>query len=280
MPPPSPLPAWAATLFSARFNLGREIEHFFTYFYELAQGETPVWRRFVVTVEDMASGDPGDDAKYTIDLVNYTGGAIDTTWTDSDYNTCFTNIEAIAQGWGGEMGNHYVHNRIDAYVMSFNPEWPNSSPGTKLNPFNDSGPPEKTHVMNHGGSGLGGSMPPQCACSVTEIVPVRANWGRFYLPFPTAGFVDTTTGRYKAASIDQQVGNIWAAYETMANAEFFPVVPTTSTNKTRVASLQQVTNVRMDDVPDVIRRRRFQQALYRKTQPPQVTVTTHSPAGS
>jgi hypothetical protein len=56
-------------------------------------------------------------------------------------------------------------------------------------------------------------------------------------------------------------------YSGLSANEFFPVIPITQSQKSRVGALEQVTQLRADDVPDVIRRRRFKHASHKATQP-------------
>lgn len=277
--PPSPLPAFAATIFAAPFGLGQKIEHLFEYWYQLAAGDTPEWRRFVMTCEDLVSGDSADDAKVTFDIVNFTGGAIDTSWTDSDYTFVESQLNGLAGVWSPHMNSGYRFSKVDAYRMTFKQAWPGSDPQIKMFPFNLTGPPEHSSGLTHTGSDTFGRTIPQAACSVTEMVPVRASWGRFYLPFAAAGLVDQSTGRWRGSTIQTIADGIHSIYGGLAQQEFYPVIPITQSRKERVAALEQVTALRIDDVPDVIRRRRFKHPIAKVTVPLTTAAQQPSAAG-
>jgi hypothetical protein len=263
--PPDPLPVGAWTLFSAEFNLGRKIEHLFDYWAKLVEGDTPEWARFDLLCEDLVSQDIADDAVCTFDFVNFTSGNIDGTWTTDDYNGVANHVEAIASAWAPYMDTHHRFNMIKAYRMSYRDGWAGSSPSSKLYPFNITGPPEYTRAISHTGSDGFGSQVPQAACSVTEIVPIRRNWGRFYLPFPGVGFVDQANNRWSNSKLTIVCDAVAAAYSAAGSAETFPVIPMTANDGDRVASLQAVTSVRCDNVADVIRRRRHKHSSFSHT---------------
>jgi hypothetical protein len=213
------------------------------------------------------SGDLGDDAKVTFDLMNWTAGAIDDSWTIDDYNTGANMVESVAAAWQSHMDTHHAFTRVEAYVMKFRDGWVTSGPDSNLGPFEPSSGPDFTRTISRVGNGTTGPMAPQVACSVTEIVPVRRSWGRFYLPFPDAGVIEPTSNRVKTSVIDTVAQAIHDAYDTAASAELLPIVPNTYSQKSKVASAQQVEAIRIDNVADVVRRRRYEQATYRKTVP-------------
>jgi len=265
--PPDPLGAFQSTIFSAPFGLGQKLEHLFEFWYQLAAGDAPEWRRFVMTFSDTVSQDNADDAKITFDIVNYTGGAIDDTWTDTDYQAVRTDLRAIATAWGAHMDTHHSYTKIDAYRMTFNPAWVGSPLTEKRFPFNLTGPPEFSSPESVPGAGGTGCAAPQVAMSVTEVTPIRRSWGRFYLPFPDVGLYDQTTGRWQPTHVDSIATAIQGVHNSLGAKEFQMVVPITQSQKQRVAALEQVTHIRIDNVPDVIRRRRFKHASYVKTLP-------------
>lgn len=110
-----------------------------------------------------------------------------------------------------------------------------------------------------------GMMPPQVACSVTEVTDVRRRWGRFYLPFISPGVVDSY-GRMEDTSVD---GLALAAglLHGQQNVNWQSVVYGAAD-----PSSLEVRETRVDDVLDVIRSRRWQdtlhRAMYDQTDPP------------
>lgn len=235
-------------------NFGRNVEHYFSYWFQLAQPDDIVWMRFHCLCEDIVSLDAADDAVITLDLVNYTAGAIDPTWDAGDFSSAFQHIETMLTTYATVMASDRRWSKINAYSMSFNPEWPSSSPTLKISPFNKSGAPVESRTISHVGNS--GVLPGQVSFTVSEEVPVRPNWGRIYFPGPGTTCLQTSTGRWVTSQVTAIATAVFAAYDGLANVELFPCVPTTSSSRNRVAALQNITGVRADDVPDIQRRRR------------------------
>lgn len=96
---------------------------------------------------------------------------------------------------------------------------------------------------------------PQMACAVTEETDIRRRWGRFYLPF-----LDTATlfnGRFTNAVCD---GIGAAAKDLLETIEDEWQHVTVSTLTPHVLATRFV---RVDNVPDVIRSRRWRGSSYR-----------------
>jgi hypothetical protein len=93
-------------------------------------------------------------------------------------------------------------------------------------------------------------MPPQMAIAVTELTAVRRRWGRFYVPGWTVAAVDG--GRVLAAVRTALAQGAHDMYEAMATTGREMVV-----RRRADGSYQLVHSVQVDDVWDVVRRRRF-----------------------
>jgi hypothetical protein len=96
---------------------------------------------------------------------------------------------------------------------------------------------------------------------VTEETAVRKRWGRFYIP----GFVVTdvsTSGRFAGSVITQIADAAQTMYNEMNGAGRGFV-----SYRRADATFQLVSGIRVDDVPDVIRRRRFSTTLNRQLRP-------------
>jgi hypothetical protein len=242
-------------------NFGRNVEHFFTYYYALAQPDDLVWMRFQCICEDIISLDAADDAVITVDIVNFTGGVLDPSWDAGDFSAAFGHLETMLQTYATVMATDRRWTKINAYAMSFNPNWPSSDPTNKdIHPFNKSGAPVETRAVSYVGNST--VLPAQVSFTVTEEVPVRPNWGRIYFPSPGGTVLRTDTGRWNTTQVTAIVTAVFAAYDALATGELFPCVPTTSSSKNRVASLQNVVGVRGDDVPDIQRRRRMKHSSF------------------
>lgn len=98
---------------------------------------------------------------------------------------------------------------------------------------------------------------PQVACSITEMTEVRRRWGRFYIPFLSRNFVDN--GRVSSTFLPPIV-NAAADLLSHADADWTPVVYGSGT-----PSALPVQAVRVDDVPDIIRSRRWSSTGVRQT---------------
>lgn len=270
-PPPS-LPAWAKILYylvetaivgytASQYDYGAQINHVGGNATDPTEGS---WRRFVHVWENDATTDTADDQVYTIDIMNVTDGQLDGTWNDADYTTVTNYLVAIASAISPHTLSTLVLRHIKAYIMGFNPY-------TEDKPFAHSGAPEFTLPVNIAGGG-NAPMPPQATSSVTEMTPSRRHWGRFYVPtlqnnaYQSGGHVATVT-------VDAIAQTVHDNYEQLMNAQFFPVVATTSSGGSKgvpgkpTRTLQTVTGIRVDNVGDVIRRRRLKNSTHKVTLP-------------
>jgi hypothetical protein len=123
------------------------------------------------------------------------------------------------------------------------------------------GPADHVSGFVGGGGSAADRLPPQIACSVTEETAVRKRWGRFYIP----GFVVTdvsTSGRFAGSVVTQIADAASTMYNQMNGAGRGFV-----SYRRADATFQLVSGIRVDDVPDVIRRRRFSTTLNRQLRP-------------
>lgn len=211
---------------------------------------------------------------------------LDTVWPDAgatgDTHN-YASLEAsLATFWGSIRSLYQPVVRLDEY------RWYRNDGGDRT-----WGEPARVQTI---ASPLAGSStssvmpPPQVACTVTELTDSRRHWGRFYLPTPSVVAL-TGDGRLTAGA----VATIAAAAQTLYNswntkgvrcivAGSVPldyvaaVMPSTSwigeqfersigRNATdqRIAVAYDVTKIRVDDVLDVQRRRRYGVAAVRDT---------------
>lgn len=234
------------------------------------QGETPLqWRRLAVEWQRATpAGTVDDHAFCTFDFVNITGGNVDTSWVTTDYTT----IEAAADIYfdvvRGLQSSGHVLVFYKWYVMQFaDPMLPNRR-------FLPTGPPVRITPRNKPGLTTG-ALPYQVALSVTERTAIAKHWGRHYLPGISESMTSGEEGRW-AASVTSSIANACHAFfETCASAELFPVVVSTQAQVNAPpapadlgGSLLGITHIQVDDIPDVIRRRRPRQAAVRSIQPP------------
>jgi hypothetical protein len=113
------------------------------------------------------------------------------------------------------------------------------------------------------GTGAFGDLPPQVACSITLRTASRRSWGRTYLPLGALGASnDLSGGRFSTSYVDYVANATGTLVGTLASNDFYLVVY--SATKSALLNVEQV---EVDNVPDVIRRRRWKSSTYKKILP-------------
>jgi hypothetical protein len=259
---PAPLPPWAKWLVRAVEWSGA-----LQYLYDLLstnhQGgvDDVDWRRVhLIWNRSSPSGAPEDQAMVTLDLLNITSGAIDTTWTNSDFTTCETALDTMVNTIGGYQNSNHTLVAYKWYRKRFNDL-------TNPKPYQPSLNPVRIQAKTIAGQVGTLPMPYQVACSVTEKTAFPRHWGRVYWPGIVSSTIQAAGGRWSTTFVDTIAGAFNTAYNTLATAGFYPVVPVTQVNKLPARGLLGVEKVQVDDVPDVIRSRRPRQVAYRKILP-------------
>jgi len=236
---------------------------------QAAPADDVQWRRVnwrftrltpATTVEDVAM--------FGFDVVNMTGGNIDSSWTAGDYTAVDA---AMTELWGvlqGLVSSSHTLTEIQYHARSFHHDLPIGAgvpqlqPGStkEVNRFARSGPPLHVLTKNAAGGVPGQALPYQNAMSVTFRTAARKHWGRCYIPGLAIADMTGTNGRFASATCTA-VANAFAecASDLGAN-DFFIMVPSTQNDSKYATSLQSVKEIVVDDVPDVIRRRRPKQA--------------------
>lgn len=186
-----------------------------------------------------------DPAEMHFDFLNLTSGSPDDTWTTTDYEDCEDSL--LTYFWGN------VKSVVSTQLVLDRIDWYRHGPGvTAPNPV------ERTLDVNVPGTSSSQILPPQVACSLTLRTGVRKSWGRTYLPGLTSAVLDSH-GALATTSVD----GIEAALRTMvahAVGQDFPVVVVSN----HLSAALNVEATEVDDVPDIIRRRRFPAAVYKK----------------
>jgi hypothetical protein len=194
------------------------------------------------TTEDVGS----DPAFMHFDFLNTTSGSPDDTWTAADYAALEAHLQTFWTGCGGyvKTGNRLTEfrwHRVGTGVSKPNP----AERVTAISPM----------------AGTASSSMPQQACSITFRTAVRKSWGRTYLPL-AGGSVIGTNGRPTNAAVDAIATAANLLVTNAAAADFHLVV----VSKPLSSSLN-VEHVEVDNVADVIRRRRWKSATYKKILP-------------
>lgn len=123
---------------------------------------------------------------------------------------------------------------------------------------------DKVIAIGNAGSAAGVMLPPQIACSVTERgeqTPKR-HWGRFYLPgIPGAWLdVDGTIHSTVQAGLVTKLGELYSAWTT---SDYYPVVWSILSPGPPGATKVEI--IQVDEILDVIRRRRYESVTRRLT---------------
>ena|SRR3982751_880869 len=202
-----------------------------------------------------------DAGMCTFHFLNLTGDVPDATWTTTDYTTVETAFETY---WTGIKTAFPPSTKLAEFVWradgpAFKPKGSSLSPTLRI----------QTASLTVG-TGSGEQCPPQCAVSVTEVIPstyvvedvegvgaqTRNRWGRFYLPALTSTAL--VNGRWDATTIENIATRTQTFYNAMVTADLIPVVYSPTTG-----SCWSMTEIHVDDIIDVIRSRRFETALAR-----------------
>jgi hypothetical protein len=184
-----------------------------------------------------------DDAEMHFDFLNYTAGTPDDSWITSDYTT----LEGYLTTWWGT-----VKAKCTSAMTLKEIRWYRVGPG--INPPN---PAERVTSVAVAGTSGTNALPPQVASSITFRTAVRRSWGRTYLPGLTVTALNAG-GDFTNAAVDD-VANATSTLVHSAVAADFPLVVFSR----HLSALLTVEAVECDDIPDIIRRRRFKHYLRR-----------------
>lgn len=196
----------------------------------------------------LSRGTTEDVVVNTFDFVNITSGVPDTTWTSGD----FSGVEARLRTFYAALTT-YIPSAVSLREFRWS-VLPN--PAGEENPAVRVAPPATALTF----SGSSSVLPPQVACTLTKVTPIRRHWGRVYIgPLNTSL---ATTGRFGTA-FPTALSTAAQALVAGAQADDTPMVVW---NRASGVALG-VEGTRVDDVPDVVRSRRFRSATARYTTP-------------
>ena len=176
------------------------------------------------------------------------GGTPTDAWVDGDYSALETGFDTL---WSALKAN--VHN---GYTLS---EYRWYADGPAWHPAPAGGNPARrvTSRAVAGGSSAANQLPPQVAESVTFKTDSRRHWGRIYFPTYSATMT-TTSGTLTTAGADALRAAWVTFYNTARAAALIPVVYGVGSS-----TAFGVTSVQVDDLFDVVRRRRWKRASYK-----------------
>lgn len=185
-----------------------------------------------------------DRVQTHIDFMNMTGGAPDDTWTAGD----FTTVEgAIDTFWGA------IKSMYHTGLVLTELRWYRIGPGAT--------PPEPTvRVTSRSVAGTSGtgSMPQQCAVTISLRTALRKHWGRLYLPTPTITQL-AAGGLLSNTAVDAYAAAFNSLVTTIETADFYPVVY--SRQRERAYAVNRMV---VDNIIDIQRRRRPERSTYQK----------------
>jgi hypothetical protein len=200
-------------------------------------------RRCQIVWERTPTGSTEDVATTTHDFLNLTGGNPDDSWIDAD----FLSIEGRLDTMWNSLAS-YINNKTK--IIQY--RWYRIGPGIAT-----PNPPVRLTTKSIAGQATQ-SLPPQVALSVTEKTPVRRAWGRFYIPGPSASQVGAADGRWNSSSTTAVMTAASTMYQGCVADGFPPVVYSRTRQKAYTVEAVQV-----DDLLDVIRRRRWDKPITR-----------------
>lgn len=119
-----------------------------------------------------------------------------------------------------------------------------------------SGPPTRVTDITDVTAGGPGSVPSQVACAITMRTGLRKHWGRIYVPCSN---LSSTNGMFSSATVDA-LANGFRTFITACQAvSLTPVIFSPQRQ-----SVMSIASIAVDDVPDIIRRRRARANTYQK----------------
>jgi len=193
------------------------------------------------------------------DIVNLTSGVVDYTWDSADFTAVNNKLFAFWTSMKPYTSAEYRLASIKAYERRF------AQPITATEKFQDSGAAKfVNNFASEPGSNAGEALPYQVALSVTEKTPLRRHWGRFYWPGASES-MSGPAGRWTSSTVTGVRAAAETLYSDLYDLQFPVVVASTQSDKVFNGRLVGVTEVQVDDIPDVIRRRRAKQPAIRSS---------------
>lgn len=258
-PIPAPLPPWARALLQLEplIQTGlQEVLQYIGIMKDAAQPTPDTWMHIQLVGKPLASVNRSDEFVTTFDIVNITNGHIDNTWTSTDTQKVSIALANLMLAWASTMSSQYTWTEQRFYLRQFNPY-------TLEKPYAKSGPPAIIYPYVVAG-GLPGPMAPQVSLTSTDRTAYAKHWGRNYWPHPTGAMVASTGETVTHSAVDGLADAVHVCYAALMADEFYPVVTVTQVDKAPVRGLLTVSSIQVDDLFDVIRRRRPKQASYKR----------------
>lgn len=228
--------------------------------YQDAPATGPVYQQLQVLFDKTPGvGSAVERELFNVNLLNITSGDPDSTWTAGD----FSGIEArFDTWWTAQKVYHSTSLKLAGY------KWFQRQVGVV-----SAGASHRLTLRSVAATASQDSLPAQVATSITLETGHRKHWGRIYLPAHTELNSDVY-GRCSVGYVDAVALNWNNLMANLGTDQIFPVIvrhdPAGSTSSPPTKTpleLMTITGIHVDDVPDIIRRRRVQDVLYRKHYP-------------
>lgn len=232
-------------------------------------------RKLMWRISRAPTGSVEDQDVLTFHFLKAPGGTPTNSWDTSDYTTIetamgtfFDYLKAGYPSWMHSDQFRWYADGPDFYELRSTPAPARYVPKTTGNPAR-----RVTEVDVAGTSSATVNLAPQVAITVTEKTSSRLHWGRFYVPAILPAYGDQY-GRIASASCDGMAGAVQTLYNTCRAASLIPVVfsiqkperlkANGATLPAVGAVAYEITSVQVDNLFDIIRRRRYSSATYRK----------------
>lgn len=211
--------------------------------------DVPALGQYVQNVFEMAdySGAFGtrERGMFGIHWINTTGGNLDTSWVTAD----FTAVESAVQTFWTALNLS-----ISSDVRLVEHRWYAYGPGI----FKPNPPSRVTTITPAAGGGSPGTVR-QNATTVTLRTALRRHWGRFYVPV-TSSKLGSTHGQLASSDVDAFAAAARTLLTSPGTSQgVVPVVWDRVHNRA-----YGVSEIEVDSVPDIIRRRRPRTTGYKK----------------
>lgn len=197
-----------------------------------------------------------DTAQFGLNLVNVTAGDLDKTWTSGDFTNVMTDVNEWWTAVKPIIGTGYTFKEVRFYRKQFNPT------PTPASRFLATGPPVYIGTVGTNGTSANTALPQQVAASVTFKTPLARHWGRAYVPGLTSNRLDANQ-RWDGGTRTILANAFAELFDDLQGREFFPFVPITQVGGSLLSGGFGISDVQVDDIPDVIRRRRAKTTLGR-----------------
>lgn len=216
------------------------------------------WRRLQMQFSrSVPSGYTEDRAVITFDFLNITSGDVDNTWITSDYTSLETALDTFWTSIKPYVSTEHSLVEYRWFRQRFNDV-------DNPKPFAPAGPPQRVTARAVPGTSAA-AVPYQIATSVTERTAIPKHWGRFYVPGTGAPTNLAGSGRFTSSILTGFANATQTLYNSaVSSVGAYPVVPMTQLDKAPIRALLAVNEIAVDDIPDVIRRRRPKQVSARQ----------------